>query len=386
MPDGNNSPDNRISRRDFLKKSVKTTAKVAGTIGVIGGGAKLIESLISPDDSTSSELTFGDQKIHAEIGNSESLNLTGLQWFPDGHSPFIKNEDGVKVWLAGGPQGYMFTGRDLNHLDEKATEVIGPSGEGFDRDYAAPGSVLPGKNDGELLMFYHGENHPYAPNFFPFGAGIGLAVSTDGGFTWERKGQIIQGKNDKQMETRPYGAGQPSVLVKDGHLHIYYIDWNGQDPDSIHLARAPIDSDGMPGAWKKYNNGDFSEDGLGGQSSPVILPSEGGDYSALPGVSFNSFLNKYMSVFESKDGFYMTTSVDGIEWLPSQKLLGVQTANTGPEIGDTWNSNPTLWSPNKSNDRETDANMLLVYSQGKWQQKPHSMKTRTIQLSKAQQT
>lgn len=322
------------------------------------------------------------QEFKFEIGNPERVNLSGVSYYPDGHTSFIKTPDGVKVWISAGREGYVVTGKSIENLNSRTTKVIGPSGEEtFDRNYAAPGSVILGKNPNELLMFYHGEYHPNQPSTFPFDAGIGLAISKDGGITWERQGQIIKGMGSKTRTDVPFGAGQPSAVIKDNFIHLYYTDWNGQYPDSIHLARAPIESNGIPGSWEKFNGREFKNVGPNGPSTPVVYPPPGEGYTALPGVSFNTHLNKFVMVFEARDGFYMTTSLDGTGWSNPTILLKVKTANNNPRSGEVWSSYPTLWSPTKASDRETDGYMILVYSEGKWNQTPHSMIKRPLKLS-----
>lgn len=229
-------------------------------------------------------------------------------------------------------------------------------------------------------MFYHGEYHPQAPNHFPFNAGIGLAISKDSGKSWQKKGQILKGLNDLPAKDSVYGAGQPSAIRKDDYIYLYYVDWNGKYPDSIHLARAPITTDGVPNSWEKFNNGEFKNNGMDGKSTPVITAPQG-DYAALPGISWNSSLNKFLAVYESRYGFNIAISIDGITWGNQQRLLDVQTANNNPRTGQKWNSYPTLWTPNKNSDGETDDNLILVYSEGSYNQGPHSMRTMPITLS-----
>lgn len=323
------------------------------------------------------------QEIKIELGNQERINFSGITHYPDGHASFIKDSNGVKVWISAARDGYLVTGKSIESLDATSTRVIGPSGqETFDRNYAAPGSVILGKNPNELLMFYHGEYYPNQPSTFPFDAGIGIAISQDGGTTWEKKGQILNGMGKNTEANIPFGAGQPSAIIKDNNILLYYTDWNGQYPDSIHLARAPIESNGMPGSWEKFNRGQFKNEGPNGPSTPVVFPPTGEGYAALPGVSFNTYLNQFVMVFEARGGFYLTTSNDGIGWSNPTSILKVKTANNNPQPGEIWNSYPTLWSPSKLNDRETDQDMILIYSEGGWNQSPHSMIKRPLKISR----
>lgn len=380
MPDSSDSPEAKIpqiSRRDFLKKTGNTAMMV---IGAEVGRRFINAPFFSDDKDQQHRSELKQQSIKVEVGEPETIDLPGIQYYPDGHISYMKNTDGIKAWIAATRSGYMLTGTDIAHLVD-VQEVIGPSTEGFDRDYAAPGSVISGQ-DGKLLMFYHGEYHPQEPNGFPFNAGIGLAISHDGGVTWKRQGQIIKGKNDRLATDRVYGAGQPSVIMKDDYFYLFFIDWNGKDADVIHLARATKKSNGLPGSWEKYHKGRFEKGDMDGKSTPVITPVEAGDYASMPGVSWNSNLQRFLAIFESGDGFYLTTSVDCIDWTKAVPLLKTKTSNSkGLQKGDIWNGYPTLWSPHRPNDQETDDNMLLVYSEGVWEESPHSMRIRKVKLS-----
>ena len=380
MSEGNNDNSPVVSRRTFLKVTALSIPTAAAAV--------VIARKLAPHLSESAadippilDSTDQEQKIELQIGKPEAINFKGVQWYPDGHTSFIKRDDGsIAVWFAGGPYGYMATARNLNSLGGEVRQVLNPgSRESFDRNYAAPGSVIPGRNN-QLLMLYHGEYHPQTPNHFPFNSGIGLAISGDGGASWQKKGQILKGKNDQPATDRVYGAGQPCAIIKGDYVYMYYIDWNGQEPDALHLARSPIDADCAPNSWEKFNNGKFENTGMNGPSTPVILPSERAGYAALPGVSWNSYLNKFLAVIESKDGFYITTSTDGIDWAKSKKLLGLKTANNDPKTGETWNSYPTLLSSDKSSDRETGKDMILIYSEGLWNSGPHRMMKRPISM------
>lgn len=384
------SPDNKypgMTRREFLRRAGRA-AVVMGGVALVGGAASLVikkntentESPLSVEDIKT--LRLGEEEVRFKIGSPERVHISGMQWYPDGHTSFLKQEDGsVRAWIAGGPYGYMISGKDPDSLGQDAREVIGPSNkETFDRNYAAPGSVIPGRNENELFMFYHGEYHPSAPNSFPFTAGVGLAISHDKGVTWEKKGQIIKGKNDQPAKDRPSGAGQPCAIIKDNYAYLYYIDWNGTDPDAIHLARSPLGSIESPNSWEKFYEGKFVNVDEGNQSSPIILPAPEKSYAALPGISWNTHLNKFLGIIESRDGFYITSSTDGVGWETPQSLIQLQTANNNPKTGDTWNSYSTLWSLDASSDRETGRDMLLLYSEGKWGMGPHNMVKRKITI------
>jgi hypothetical protein len=214
----------------------------------------------------------------------------GLEWFPDGSIAFRRRGGELDVWVAGGVTDtgvrstFLLRGPDFDHLTPHATEngkalpVFTPSGAGFDRDYVGPGSVLPAANGSDLLMFYHAEDQTCDESNAK--VGIGLARSSDGGVTWERQGQIISGRDPVSgCPVRFTGAGYPSAVYSpDGqYIYLYYMDWwntNDLGADEVHVARAPVASDGAPGTWLKFHDGGFTEPGLGGGSTPVIRRAE----------------------------------------------------------------------------------------------------------------
>lgn len=197
----------KIPRREFIGDLLKTAA--AAAILMTASCKSQGSSSSLPEKTETPNLDEKGLTINVDVGSPKEVKLLGLNYYPDGHTSFLKNADGVRVWIAGGPRGYLITGKDLENLEPQARmiEFVPSNQEDFERNYAAPGSVIPGKNPNELLMFYHGEFHPNPSSSFPFNAAIGLAISRDEGLTWEKQGQIIEGKNNQKAIDRVYGAG-----------------------------------------------------------------------------------------------------------------------------------------------------------------------------------
>ncbi|MBV8578346.1 MAG: hypothetical protein JOZ58_25345, partial [Acetobacteraceae bacterium] len=101
-------------------------------------------------------------------------------------------------------------------------------------------------------------------------ASMTIATSADDGLTWKIEGPIITGI-DPPTAGKNTGDSCPSVIKgKDGFYYAYCLrnggqSWNG---GYAFLARAPIAQPG-PGNWKKLYNGEWSQPGVGGLSSPV---------------------------------------------------------------------------------------------------------------------
>jgi hypothetical protein len=314
-------------------------------------------------------------------GNEEEVigvGQWGLYCIPDEHVSYYKTNDIYHLWPG---VAHHFTSPDFNTwtpvniVDGNSVPALTPSGEGFDRDYAGPGSVIRASNGQDLLMFYHGEYQWPEGGYY---ATIGVARSSDEGQTWERLGPAIEGRlplPDPPPWYGAFGAGGPSAFVdeSDGFIYLYYVDWSAPayyPSGTIHVARAPISSDGLPGSWRKYFQGDFDQDGLGGNSEHVID-------GWFPSVGFNVSLNAYLAVFVSEDGFYYSTSSDRIHWTVGRKLLARQER---PETGEPWLLYPSLLSPSQPTDSTTNATGYLYYGRGIYNVECHHMVRRPVRV------
>lgn len=159
--------------------------------------------------------------------------------------------------------------------------------------------------------------------------------------------------------------------------------WNTTDlgPDAIHMARAPISSDGAPGSWMKYHNGIFDEPGLGGNSTPVINRANVvAGFAGNPNVSFNTFLNQYIAIVTGHDGFSYALSSNGIKWSSPILFSPFLTHTDKLQPGDTWYSYASLISPSQETHVTTNHTAYLYYSRGVKDRQPHYMVRRPLQI------
>jgi len=344
---------------------------------------------ISPvQDGGSETLTF-------ELGAEEAGLPDGgllLGSLPDAHISIVWGGGQVSMFVAAEVRAYLFRGPSLDALrphqrtaNGTPVPVLAPTGADFDSEYAAFGAVLPGAGSGELLGFYHAE----ICDRDNFTATIGLARSTDGGVSWQRLGPIITGRNttDSCDKNKPRGAGQPSVVRVGEYLYLYYTDWSGDIPDQIHLARAPLAQATRPEAWQKYYQGNFSEPGLGGDSTLVIRrpePVAQGVYAANPSVSYNTYLQRYLAVFDANNGFWATTSTDGITWdAPVQLPLDFPQPNSQIQSGDIWYGYPSLVSASELSHLYTSQSGYLYYARGVYGGASHQLMRRPFTISRS---
>ena len=317
--------------------------------------------------------------------NVISPGSAGLQFTPDEHLSFQRQADGsFKLWFSGGGTiGTLgFTTPDLFALTPMKSSngvpagVLLPAGPGttaFDADYAGAGSVFPAANGTDLLIIYHAENHLYSGKDYPgtpFYAGIGLARSQDGGYSWQRQGEIISGLDPQQPTQAPTGAGAltPAAIESGGYIYVVFRELDQQSNlRGFAIARAPVSSDGAPGSWQKYYQGAFSTPGLGGNFTPLNLVLDPGANSdqRQPNVSFNSYLQSFVLTTVGNGGIYLATSPDLIQWTVGQVILpapvpdSTVTPSTAP-----YNWYPTLVSTDQASEEVTSQSGYLYYAKG----------------------
>lgn len=361
-----------LSRSDFLRGSGLAAVAVA-----IAGCRPTAENL-RPNESSQIPL------FDVEFGSPEAIDVDGLEWVPDGHLSMMQISGEVRAWVAGAGDTFLLTGASLDTLGNPQ-KVLSPERTITERGFAgyrAFGSVVPGAQAGELYGFYHQEFWPSKEQSFPFTPEVGLAVSHDNGETWEPRGPILTGFDAKKVpEDKVLGAGHPSAIVVGTDVLVYYVDWNNMVAPGVHVARAPLDRVENPDAWKKYDGKGFSAKAMGGRSVPVISPRHEDLYAAIPSVSFNTDLGKYMAWVETDRGFSVTTSADGIRWEHLSLALLFPQRQSARKKGDTWYSYPTFLSETPSH-LETTKEGWVYYSKGVFGQ-PHTMERMAVRLTPA---
>lgn len=318
------------------------------------------------------------------------LNSFGLIHTPDGKVNFIKENGKYHVWFAATNEGYYFTGNDLLQISPanpvengRAVPVLRRSTNGIDSGYAAFGGVVPSQSKNKYLTFYHCEDYRWAGTgemtTSKFWAQIAYAESADK-INWEKEGAVITGRDPKpNLPARAAnGAGNPATIVHDGYIYIFYNDWhttigNATGPDEIHVARAAVASDGKPGSWYKYYNGQFSEPGIGGNSSPVILapmrsnPQEypNDNYAGSVNISYNKYIKSFVAIYISVNGVFYCFSKDLLSWSKARKI---ENTDNGQLLY------PSFLSPSQESDMVTWRYGFLYYGKGE----PHNMRRRAL--------
>ena len=351
-------------------------------------GTALIVLLMMESGCKKNDAPQAQRKMSLAVALGSEENVIpsaspGLLYSPDEHLTYLANKGGgFSIWFAadGGTTG--FTTPDLLNLvpikSDKGvpSPLLAPSGPGttaFDADYAGSGSIFKAANGSDLLMIYHAENHLFGTvhsNGNPFYAGIGLARSTDGGITWERKGQILSA-HDPQLSSQTSGGagiGTPSAIEANGYIYVFFREIDSQSKmEGIGVARTPIADDAVAGTWQKFFNGAYTSPGLGGAFTPlqITLDSNAKSDHRQPFVTFNTYLNAYVLTIVGNGGIYMCTSKDLVNWTAGKVILSAPvpdatvTASTAP-----YNWYPTLMSPDQPSETITDKTGYLYYAKG----------------------
>jgi hypothetical protein len=153
--------------------------------------------------------------------------------------------DGPAVWAMGGPAvpvlgrgpkgSYASCGRWIQHVERAGDELVA------------------WVHDETACNYKIGQTHK----------SMSLAVSRDDGLTWQDRGLVITG-TDSPATGKMTGEGDCTAI--DGRDGYYYAYCRQPRDRAIFVARAPIANPGS-GSWKKYDDGSWSESGLGGTAT-----------------------------------------------------------------------------------------------------------------------
>jgi hypothetical protein len=274
-------------------------------------------------------MTFAAGTAHAwsfQLGSPQPITFSpsgsGLRGFVarDGHFSVMPSQEADYAYLTMYPgfQSYRLLGTSRFLEDMKVVSPPNPIIGGKVKDqrtwyngglWMTSASRLGGSR---LIGFVHAEHHWTFDDEEGRGIGWfsgGVTYSDDNGRTWAPPQQIISIVEPVPDKPRWGGEGNPNAVwdAKNNRWLLYF------GRHTIRVAQS-TDREGRPGTWFKYYNGSFSEPGLGDRSSPLsCLDRVPG---SAPGVSWNSYLNKYVMTFQAyaDKASYITASDDGLTW------------------------------------------------------------------------
>jgi hypothetical protein len=354
--------------------------------------------------------TLGVQRT--TIGNGGG---GGLSFFSDMPVQIIERElrsgnywlrtlmtDGNSVVLMQNSSTDMNTAYNMSNQWKYHT-VLTPGPATYDDGYVGAGGNIWVNQNGtyNLYVYYHGEHQNPALPKLPgdvngFYSSICVAISTDGGYTFAKLGQILTSAPVNFSATAPghQGDGECSVTVDSTkqYLLCYYNDHYGEQLGrgvQVCVARTPISSNGMPGSWMKYYNGSFQTAGLGGYVVTPVLSSDYGGDAIFPHVQWAPALNEYVMIYcenvgsefrspgyAVNSGIYIAYSEDGIDWTRRQKLV---TQFAIPYAGEMIAIHPSL-DITSQNTNSVSGELYYAFSED-WPNPPHYLCGRSITIS-----
>jgi hypothetical protein len=346
------------------------------------------------------------ERIVASLGKREVMlesGRYGLKYFPDECLAFIQTTPQVRLLMAADKSSFLLAGRDMKSL-ALSGEVLKPGRPGsFDNGYAGIGGIVHDPNSGQLLAFYHAEDHegmrPIPGGIPGFYCCVALAVSNNNGTSFRKLGPIIKSSLPKNVKGgSDQGCGDMCVVnsADRRYVYVYYCDHSRMDNRGVQicLARCPSEDDGKTGSWRKYYNGAFDAPGLGGKDTPVVSGQAMAADAIFPQVSFVPDLGHYIMVFSilayrelgpsaqaRESGIYIASSLDGIHWAKLTQLLRIHSVPAGLGREVAWH--PTLLLPT-ADSRSAKGWLYYSYSEHwghKPPQKPHYLVGQPISLS-----
>lgn len=200
---------------------------------------------------------------------------------------------------------------EILYLTEKP--VLSPGDLGtFDDSGVMASSLVDHK--GKKYIYYTGWNLSVT---VPFRWSIGLAISNDGGKTFERysKAPIMD-----RSHLDPFFVGSPTVIFEDGMWKMWYISSKGWE---IHdnKPRAPY--------FIKYAE---SEDGVEWKRENITCLNLKGDEVALGRASIlreNDHYNMWYSIATDHYRIGYADSLDGINWTRKDNLVSIDVSHDG---------------------------------------------------------
>jgi hypothetical protein len=314
------------------------SARVAPTRGLVTNVSRQLAQAVTPSPIPVPTITLGSSNFAAGVPiawlnvNDEQLSV-------------IKTNGTFQAWVAGRIPNFTYRGTTgllaaaalptFSAASGVTEPIFGPSPSpsptfGFEVNYAAPGSVLllhtPAPAVTPLYaMLYEGENWFFCMTYdsscdatsgVPFWGSVGWASSTDGQ-NWVNPTRVISSEETKPTASPSpavgYGNFVPSAIATNGHLYVFYTNGLLTDPmeGRIQVARAPIPAVNVttPPTFHKWfvklGVGGFTENGVGGDNSPIIPVHDSGHLTVPCGVPQHEPGISYMQTF----GVYFMTMI-----------------------------------------------------------------------------
>jgi hypothetical protein len=192
----------------------------------------------------------------------------------------------------------------------------------FDDSGAMPSCLV--NRDGRKYLFYIGWNRGVT---VPYRNAIGVAVSEDGGRTFER---LFQGPILDRTPMEPYFCASPFALFDQGRWRLWYASSTGfkivnDKPEPVYQIKYAESHDGV--AWHRPNITcmHYKFDGEA-NARPCILKEEDGLYRMWYCYRGS---NNYRTDRDQSYRIGYAESVDGLQWERLDHLVGIDRSPSG---------------------------------------------------------
>ena len=271
----------------------------------------------------------------------------GLSMFPETPISILQTTPEYHVLIASALKTYYCKGPSMDKLMAAPIAALQPSGgKGYDEVSTHITSTWKDPASGDLYAVFNANDSDLVPRIPGPGEGYrgryftaGLAKSTNGGATFTKIGPILSIPKNSTHDPLQGDAYAAVVMSPDKKwLYLYYGDmYNAMANGGVQtcVARASVESKGLPGSWKKWYNGDWSTNGIvtidtatytGAETTPVIINTVAlyGD-AMYPQVSYSEKLGAYVAVY-AVNVFDEIPGADSLGMFPPAELSGIYIA------------------------------------------------------------
>ena len=265
------------------------------------------------------------------LGEARFIPVTGKKTddINDSVFPFLPNQTATgRIAFWGDAIVLRYTGPDLDHLSPPPGNamVAVTTAPGTDSSWSADGTWMLTATraaDGVLVGFVHGEDHTFADGKYGEWNSTGVWTSEDDGVSWVNQGEVV---GSKKADVHAFGGMALNECLWDEQNK----RWLGY---SSAYAFASSDPHGKPGTWRGYHDGDFTQPIDVNAPTPALTPAPGLEKAHVTwgGLTYNSYLKKYIMTWEKGKSVEAAFSPDGIHWGPVTTLY----QDTAPDaLGD----------------------------------------------------
>jgi hypothetical protein len=285
----------------------------------------------------------------------------GLTMFPEAPITILKTTPQYEVLIPSGLRTAYCKGPSMDKLVATGFALQPSVGPSIDRVSAHITSAWTDPASGELYAVVNA-NDSDGITRIP-GEGIGyrgryytaaLAKSTNGGVSFTKLGAILSIPKNATSSAMQGDAFASVVMSPDKKwLYAYYGDmYNGALTAGIQtcVARASVESKGMPGSWKKWYAGQWVTEGnsvidtawyTGAETTPVVTNTVAllGD-AMYPHVAYSAKLGLYVMVY-AINIFDETPPADSLGKYPPVELSGIYIAYSQDAV--SWGGHQQLF-------------------------------------------